>query len=295
MIKYKVNNVESVELVIQNTGVNRINFPEIPELRERVIKRIDFVLGLVLDIGPPQIDILSPSGRTLIQSAVAQNVLLILQRKSLERLNRYPVQILNPGSTGGEIRYNINSPIDWEKSYIEFTSLTGLTVNQSILFNIYYERREDIKLRNMIRRNRKLRRMFAFGNYSPKVEDIEVIIDDTTKNRFYFPDDDNLRGKKVIQLFSYQNSTLSTTPSGRTTVPDTVFFNSFLVFRIRGRDAINKIPLQTLRQSFQKEDNRIDLDHLLIDWPNSYVEVAPSSDITLTANQSFFLNVVYHD
>ncbi len=118
------------------------------------------------------------------------------------------------------------------------------------------------------------------------IETIEVLVDSASKTRFYLGEQPTLRNKNIV--YCLQNSTsVSKSPSGRSLVNGTVMFKAFLVLVSKGKEVINKYPLNYLINSHHfpspLEINRV------IDWPKSFIEITDTTG--LVADEAFILTM----
>lgn len=122
-----------------------------------------------------------------------------------------------------------------------------------------------------------------------KVENVEVTID-VSRKQFKFGDIENLRNKKIRIIDAFRVTQVPVSSQGNAIVADATFNKSFLVLTIKGKEDINRVPLET----FNPKDNfgrRLLLNDLVVDWPKSYIEVGDQNG--LTVGESFLLNVYY--
>lgn len=122
-----------------------------------------------------------------------------------------------------------------------------------------------------------------------KVEVIEVTID-ALRKQYKFGDIENLRNKKVRVIDAFRVTQVPVTSTGNAVVADATFNKSFLVLTVKGKEDINRVPLET----FNSKDNfgrRLLLEDLVVDWPKSYIEVGNTAG--LTVGEAYLLNVYY--
>jgi hypothetical protein len=118
--------------------------------------------------------------------------------------------------------------------------------------------------------------------------------------KFYFPDQPNLRGKKIQKISAYHKNIYPATPDNITLVDVTVFYNAFLVLYVNGREDL-KIPLfhlttQTSTNSdvYYTNNGYIPLFELPIVWEKSYILV-PTGYTPSVAQEAYMFGVFYQD
>jgi hypothetical protein len=96
-------------------------------------------------------------------------------------------------------------------------------------------------------------------------------------SKFYFPDQPNLRGKKIQKIAAYHRAIYPRTPDNIPLVQATAFQNSFLIAYVSGREDL-KIPLYHLTtqtnlngNTFFTNNGYIPLFELPIVWEKSYI------------------------
>ncbi len=128
------------------------------------------------------------------------------------------------------------------------------------------------------------------SNKVQNLENVEVILDSTTKQKFYFGDIERLRGQKIKHIDIPSETEVPVSPLGKDVVNNTVYAKSFLVLVNKSQEKINRLPLKSLNP-FQTYGKRLAIDDLVIDWPKSYIEVGSIPGIV--ANEVFFVNIYY--
>src|SRR4030042_3665841 len=78
--------IETVEFKILDTSRQKYFFPEIPKLRNKLIRRIEFSYSANIAY--------TPSGLTPISSAILGNIYLNLVNKGVEFISKYPARDL---------------------------------------------------------------------------------------------------------------------------------------------------------------------------------------------------------
>lgn len=134
---------ESVELVIPALATNnRINFPDIPQLRADVEKEIWVRSLRVYCAEDMPVDF---NGVPLLTFAQLQQGTLTLYVEGEESIFRKPLIDLHnvQGSTNGstfEVREFDNLLIDWTKSYLLFPVALANAVQQAFIMDVAYVR-----------------------------------------------------------------------------------------------------------------------------------------------------------
>lgn len=114
--------------VLPGAGSN-INFPNVPQLQYANIYGIEAITGNEL--------LTSTTGKTLVTTLTG--LVAVFQEKNFDRVYQYPVYNLNTISRYGIIPAFKPFVIDWQKSYIKITNVTGLSANESIVFGFHYQ------------------------------------------------------------------------------------------------------------------------------------------------------------
>ncbi len=265
----KFTSAETVEIKINSTNQTKFYFPELPNLRDKLIERIDtYYVSSISE---------SPEDRALCNNTVMFKAFLVLVSKGNEVINRIPLNNILITATLFN-SFPLNLVIDYTKSYIEIANTASLSASESFIFTFYFNEREFIQ---PIRPGSLM-----------KIENIEILTSPTSIRRFHFPDNENLRNK-IIKVIIYPDS-ISTvlTPGGDSLVNITVFKKSYLVLVSRNKEIINKIPLYTLQKN-RYDENRVAFNNIEIDFVKSYIEVSDTAD--LVATEKFFLNIFYFD
>lgn len=263
LIKY----AETVEVKTNSTTKRKFYFEEQPSLRNTRILYIDtWMAGVVSE---------SPSDLALVNNTVFYKSFLVLVSKGKEIINRIPLFHLTVGFQKYE-RILLDLVVEFPKSYIEIGSIASLSATETFLFTFYYHDRVK-----------------EVPEYSGiNIENIEVKTTPATIQRFYFPDHENLRGKRIQFLEYVQDNTVSMTPGGDSFVNSTVRKKTYLTLAEKGQEKIRKIPLYSI-MPYNYNGFKIPLDNIEIDFPNSYFEVPDTADTV--AGEKFFLNVYFYD
>ena len=112
---------------------------------------------------------------------------------------------------------------------------------------------------------------------------VEIKIANTTSSRWAFPFSENLKGKKVIGLETYQLANVAKAPSGNALINATAFKDAFLTLQITGKEKIKEIPLVGFVASSNNGLIKT-LEPAEIDLQKSYVSFSQTTN--LAANES---------
>jgi len=262
LIKY----VETVEVPTNSTTKTKFYFKEQLNLRNKRVLHIHTMRAPYMNY--------SPSHLSIINSTVFHKSFLVLVSKNKEIINRIPLINLETQYQGSEaILFDII--IDFPKSYVEVGSIAGLVVTETFIFTFYC--------------NDQVKEVPEYKNIN--IENIEIKTTPATIQKFYFPDNENLRGKR-IQFIEYANANISMTPAGDSIINENAKNRSYLTIATKGQEIIRQIPIFNIIAS-NLSGYRIPLDNIEIDFPNSYFYVSDTSQIV--ADEKFFLNVYFYD
>jgi hypothetical protein len=119
-----------IKLVNAPANGQKVPFLDIPQLRN--VKTIGIECFKLTDLT------ISPNSNTVV--SVLTGMVLTLAIQSAEDIYLYPCNDLNPALNSGLIRPFAEKKIDFPKSYITILDSTGLSQNESVLFNIIYRK-----------------------------------------------------------------------------------------------------------------------------------------------------------
>jgi hypothetical protein len=130
--------------VIKNSYLASINFPsapgngqklffnDIPVLRDKKITGMEMLSAGDLAV--------SPNLNTVIADADADQIVITLVNKNnQEFIYQTPVLNYSPRNQNGLIRAICPTYIDFQRSYITVCDNTGISANEVVLFNFFYE------------------------------------------------------------------------------------------------------------------------------------------------------------
>jgi len=265
----RITNCETVEIKTTNTSTTKFYLEEYPNLRGKVIQRVDnHVVDLITK---------SPTNRSVVNATVFHKAFLVLVSQGCEIINRVPFSKLTPSSNGG-LPIMFNHIIDFPKSFIEVGTIASLNSAESFLLTFYYS---DPDFANRIPVNTPI-----------KVENIEFLSSPTTISKFYFPDNENLRGK-LIQSLYIPSINQFICPTGDNSVNTKIMEYAYVTLVSKNREIVSKLPKRSFCHQAVPIGNQIVFANVEIDFPKSYVEVPTTGD--LVATEKFFFNIVYHD
>lgn len=123
-------------------------------------------------------------------------------------------------------------------------------------------------------------------------EIVEVIVSNTSTQKFNFPDVPNLRGKKITSIEVFKLDDVSKAPSGKNVVNNNAIKKGFLTLYIKGREKIKEMPLQALvpsnRNGVVRKTDLFDLD-----YQKSYISFADTLDLVI--NEVVLIVFIYED
>lgn len=112
---------------------------------------------------------------------------------------------------------------------------------------------------------------------------VEVKIANTSSSRIAFPFTENMKGKKVQAVETYQLTNVAKAPSGNALINATAFKDAFLTLQVKGKEKIKEVPLISFTTSYN--DGLIKtLEPDTIDLQKSYVSFSQTAN--LVANES---------
>ena len=248
-----------IEIPFNATG-NKTNFPDIPFLRGKRIKHIDFCSYDQLNDG---------FDSQIIASAENTNILFTLVEKNTNRelIQSLPATLLDPVAVKGD-RLFINKVLDIPRSYIDTTSVTaGATTGTSIYLVFYFD---DSDIWGTVNTANKT-----------AIQPLEITL---IGLKTYFKENKNLLNEK------FQNIILefpSLTHTGNDGISDTYIGNKFITLSRRNKQYIYRLPLYLLHQRTFNFPLRF--QNVKVDLQSSYIET-----LTTTANdlKTVFFNVI---
>jgi len=263
--------IEFIEIPITSATQRKFFFPVNEKLDGKIIRRIDLHAYSGCS---------TPSNRTVIAyDDLVQGYLTIRPKNNDITIYKYPLfYCLNNTRSGGfetSATENMNYPVQWELSFIEFAQTVSLSTSQSLVLIVYYQ---DPSRKTLVNQGIKylvnpLTKLYL-GSESIKSIKITATVDDTNKLKFNFPYDEKYENLKLIVLRS---------PGGD--FPQ----KTYLVLRdTRGKEIVNHLPIQFIGTA-QTDRAEILFNNLIIDWPKSYVKIANNTSFTVGMEFPFYL------
>lgn len=111
-----------------------INIQDYPQLRDVYITGIEA-------FNEDQVAV-SPAGKTVVGTNTGIT-LTLMDKYNMEMMFQYPTSDLNPGIVSGFYRDIVPFYLQLTKSYITILSNTGLSANESVIFNVFYIQAKD--------------------------------------------------------------------------------------------------------------------------------------------------------
>lgn len=168
----------------------------------------------------------------------------------------------------------LNKVIDFGQSFVEIDNLSD--VGKAVLIIVYYD--EPSQMNYVPTENANKTTFDAF----------ELPILNTNKTRWTFPENNNLRGKKMQQIML--QSGLSTTPEGYTGISAAVAKRAYITFKKDNYEFIKQFPLHRLYQVGDQWPLRF--QNVVFDFTNSYIDFVNMTGITAGVSSVFFNCIV---
>lgn len=116
-----------------------INIQDYPQLRDVYITGIEA-------FNADQIT-KSPAGKDVVTTNTGIT-LTLMDKYNMEMMFQYPTSDLNPGVVSGFYRDIVPFYLQLTKSYITILDTTGLSANESVIFNVFYIQAKDYEKYN---------------------------------------------------------------------------------------------------------------------------------------------------
>lgn len=262
-LQKKVSGSEYIEVKI-DVAKTRYYFDYYPILEDKKILYIQNTLA-----GGKSL-----SNRDVLNATALSDAYLVLVNNGEELINRLPLKSLRQNTTLFPLFEKV---IDWQKSYIEFSTVDNLVLGESIVLAAYLEDPEYIsRLSNDILKN---------------IELVDLPIRDVNQTRFYFREVLKLKDKR-IRLIDFLSGLAS--PNSYTAIAENVYNKAYLTLRTsKGREIISKLLLGNLTYFDSSGPNYMEWQDWIVDFDKSYIEV-PNTD-NLVLNSAFVFNFHYLD
>ena len=229
MNKY-VSGAYTVE--IPYTGSKRFYFPEIPQLRNKRIKHIDYVSNL------------APSGKTAIPFSSAMCLNVVEANTGQQLIDSLAVTQLR---TLGE-RLFINKIFDLQRCYFEYKGTADLT-NLSLVCVLWYDEPVSWSLVNET-------------NQRTKILPLQILL---KSGKTYFSENINFKEAAILNMFLASGTYA---PDGSPLI--TSGANKFITLSYKNTEYIHQLPLGILSQVLDFFPLRF--QGIKIDLQKSYIE-----------------------
>lgn len=235
---------------------NRVQLPDIAELRGKRIKHID-----ICNI--PK----TPSGHNNISNLSYGNIFLTLVELNTqtELIRALPLELLNPEKE----RLFINKIVSFNHSYIDVSALGASETNRFLYFVFWYD---EPAIWNIVPNK----------NNRTEIHPVEITL---TGKKTYFSEDRDLLNKQI------QNIILSLpgyTPTGKNGISSAK--DKFLTLRNGTREFISRVPLYLFKQ--QDFPFQLRLQNITFDFQTSYIDALSDAQDDLG---TVFFNFIVDD
>jgi hypothetical protein len=251
--KYVASGAIGVELIIPAVTAESLDvyFGWISELHKKRIKYIDFYYSLGAK---------SPSGRYLHEGKGAY--LTLSDYQNVQFVYDTPMaSLFDVNYTRGR-RILFNKEIDLLKSKVTVQNIDSVE-EQSLYFVFWYDEPE---VRN---------RLSAYGPLSSRnVEAVELYIPVGAK-RIFWPDNRVIVDRSITNVFSFSqlvSEEFTLSPNGLPFLSGYDFRSSYMTLAKGNYLFMKQVPLPLL--SLDSKDYIIELENVVFDVPNSYVEIS---------------------
>jgi hypothetical protein len=263
--------IETVEFKITNTTVLKYQFPDIPKLRGKIIRRIDFN-------GSPSIN-KSPEGNQVVDYSILKNVFVTFVSKRKEIIKNYPAYDLFQ-SYGSDLRSDFfNESFDLPDCYFIITTSSGLVLNQSFLVSLYWQEPK--------------KEQFSYSIPKTKIDYCEAIVTSVTDTVFKIDNFKNLRGKKIWRIVTFfTGASTYYTPDSRIIIGSTQQSSSYITLWDKKEEIIKDLPIPKIYND-NTAQNHIFFRGVIIDWDKSYIKIGNTSG--LVAGTVYYLPIFYTD
>lgn len=170
----------------------------------------------------------------------------------------------------------VNKIIDFSQSVINIPNAAA-NVGKSILLIIYYDEPTQTGI------------IPPEGQNKTTFDSFELPILNTTKTRWTFPENNELRGKMFQQLMLQLSCT---TPNGNTAISAAVAKNAYITLKKNNYEFIKQYPLYRLYQVGNVWALRF--QNVVFDFTNSYIDFISTAGITPGVD-SVYINCINDD
>jgi hypothetical protein len=264
--------IETVEFQVTDRNKNQYFFPDIPKLRNKLIRRIE--IGFMA---------YSPSGY-LIPSIIG-NFYLNMFSKNIEKITNYPVKYLEPAVLYPPKTELFSQSFDLSKSYF-FISDTSVFIAmppgqyQGFTATIYYQ--DPVKSK------------FTTDLPAFKIDYVEAQVSSITQTVFNITNYRNIQNKRILGISVFNpEGTVCYTPDGRQIVSTFVLADgAYLTLWDTREEIIKDMPIYRFSTNYPLH-SFIFFRGLKIDWAKSTVKMGLIDDLVL--GHVFYLPVFYID
>jgi hypothetical protein len=264
--------IETIEFKITDRNKNQYFFPDIPRLKNKLIRRIEANMN-------------SFTPNSYLPPTSPANFFMTLVSKGIEVIKNFPLSSLRTDPTYTHKTEIFNHFFDFGKSYI-FISDTTIFVPTlpgefwGFTISVYYQ--DPAK-------NRFTTELPPF-----KIDYVEAKVNSTSETVFKISGFKNVQNKKILAIsFFNPEGITSYTPDGREIVSTYVLADgSYLTLWDTKEEIIKDIPIYRLSNTYPLH-SKIFFRAIKIDWPKSYVKVGYTGNLVL--GTVFYLPVFYID
>jgi hypothetical protein len=267
-----VTSSETVEIQVKDLVNKKYLFLENLNLRGR---KIAYVFSASTDA-----NFKTPLNRTVVGTsnitALQASYLTLRSDNGLDEINKLPLTHLQliegTGATGSIKLLEIDRKLDLPKSVIEISDLTNFSTSESFLIMFLYNE------------NEKPSKAINFANVH--VETMEIPITQNGPLKYFFPDNEKLRNKKIVKIQLIGSATTVKTPLGNS---QQLYY--FITLNIAGKERINALPSYFLQRD-KSQINELVFDNILVDWPKSFITLPA---VQSSASYAACMEVYYKD
>lgn len=134
---------------------------------------------------------------------------------------------------------------------------------------------------------------YSNGNFFPYSHTISVKVTSVTKTRYFLPDDDILRGKRIVgvSLRRQDDSDDSRDVNGDTLVADDIISASFLTIEADSVRVLNQIPMDLIAFDANADTRYVAVEFAGFTPSKSVIDISDAAN--LAANEVFELTFFY--
>ena len=261
---------ESIEFKITNTNKTVYYFPDIPSLRGKLIRRIDFNYNS----NPLAY---SMSDYVIISQTASKDFYLTLVSKDKEVVKDYPFyNLIGWGTTQNKLEL-FNHYFDLSKSYITISDTSNISANQAFVVTIYYQKPKKVR--------------FTYELENLKVNYIEAIVKNTSEKILNFSNFSDIQNSRIYKiLFFNTGGATYYSPDKRQIIANTNMAVGYITLWDKEKYIVKDLPIARLVNDFAAQQ-QIYWNGLIVDWEKSYLNVSRTN--YLTADHVFYLPVYY--